>query len=151
MLTRRLFTVGLIAGPAGLMLSRPAMAAEPEIFQEAGIAIRGTDPLGYFDSAMPVAGSPDHATMWRGATWHFGSAEAQQRFEMSPETYVPEFGGYCAYAASLGYLAPTTPEAWTIHEGMLYLNASLRARELWLQDIEGNIAKGRANWPAILG
>ena len=51
---------------------------------------------------------------------------------------------------SLGYLATTIPEAWTIYEGKLYLNASLRARELWLRDIPGNIAKGQANWPGIL-
>ena len=30
-------------------------------------------------------------------------------------------------------------------------NANLRARDLWLQDVPGNIAKGEANWPDILG
>ncbi|SLN40918.1 hypothetical protein ROA7023_01608 [Roseisalinus antarcticus] len=89
--------------------------------------------------------------IWRGAEWRFASAQARTAFEMAPERLAPAFGGYCAYAASRGYLAPTIPEAWTVHDGRLYLNASLRARELWLQDIPGNIAKGMANWPAILG
>lgn len=43
------------------------------------------------------------------------------------------------------------PEAWTIYEDKLYLNYNLRARELWLEDILGNIAKGLENWPGILG
>ena len=77
-----------------------------------------------------------------------GNAEA---FLADPERYAPAFGGYCAYAASRGYLAPTIPEAWTIYDGTLYLNASLRARELWMQDVPGNIAAGLKNWPGILG
>ena len=89
--------------------------------------------------------------MWKSAVWLFASAEAMATFEGNPEAYAPAFGGYCAYAASRGYLAPTIPEAWTVHAGRLYLNASLRARELWLQDVEGNVAKAAANWPAILG
>ena len=60
-------------------------------------------------------------------------------------------GGYCAFAASKGYLAPTIADAWTIHEDRLYLNFNLRAQELWRADIPGNIAKGLANWPGILG
>jgi len=38
-----------------------------------------------------------------------------------------------------------------VYEGRLYLNATLRARELWLRDVPGNIAKGEENWPGILG
>ncbi|NDI06639.1 MAG: YHS domain protein, partial [Rhodobacteraceae bacterium] len=40
-------------------------------------------------------------------------------------------------------------EAWTIYENRLYLNFSLRARELWLQDVPDNIALGDANWPKL--
>ena len=79
------------------------------------------------------------------------SAANRDTFAGAPETYAPRFGGYCAFAASRGYLAPTVPEAWTLHDGKLYLNASLRARELWLPDIDANIARGEANWPGILG
>lgn len=151
MLSRRTLLAGLSALPVAGLIAPRAQAAEPEIFSVDGLAIRGTDPVAYFDMAAPQAGSAGHAVMWRGSTWRFASAEAMARFEMNPEAYTPEFGGYCAYAASLGYLAPSVPEAWTIYEDRLYLNASLRARDLWLQDVPGNIAKGRDNWPGILG
>ena len=88
--------------------------------------------------------------MWNGATWHFANAANLAAFESDPTRYAPRFGGYCSFAASKGYLAPTVPEAWTVYENRLYLNFSLRARELWLQDVPGNIAKGEANWPAVL-
>lgn len=150
-LTRRSLLALAAAAPAGLLLSRPALAREPETFQRGGIAIGGTDPVAYFTEAAPVMGRADTSLMWMGATWTFASTANRERFEADPTAFAPVFGGYCAYAASNGYLAPTVPEAWTVHENRLYLNANMRARELWLQDIPGNIAKGQANWPGILG
>lgn len=151
MLTRRKTLALLSATPAAISLFPTAgFAAEPEIFQNP-IAINGIDPVGYFEQQKPVAGSSEFKLVWRGAQWHFCSQDSQSKFEASPETYAPLFGGYCAFAASRGYLAPTVPEAWTIYEGRLYLNANLRAQELWRQDIPGNIAAGVKNWPGILG
>ena len=150
-LTRR-STIGLLAAaPALAVLGRAAFATEPETFQIDGLAIRGYDPVAYFDMNGPVKGMPEHALRYKGATWQFESAANRDAFEADPEKYGARFGGYCAYAASLGYLAPTVPEAWTVYEDRLYLNASLRARELWSKDIPGNIVKGEANWPGILG
>ncbi len=150
-LTRR-HTLGLmLSAPALIMAARPALAREPDIYQEAGVAIDGSDAVAYFDGNGPVAGSADHQVTWNGAIWQFASAENAQKFSDDPSAYAPQFGGYCAYAASKGYLAPTQPDAWTLYEGKLYLNANLRARELWLKDVPGNIAKGNANWPGILG
>ena len=149
-LTRRTLLGAALMSPAVILLSRPAMAAAPATFQSGGIAINGTDPVAYFTMSKPVPGSSEFSFNHDNATWHFASAESRDTFAADPATYAPVFGGYCAYAASLGYRANTVPEAWTIFEDRLYLNANLRARELWLQDVPGNIAKGLANWPAIL-
>ncbi len=150
MTTRRAFLAQAALLPA-LALARPARAAEPEIFARMGIAIGGADPVGYFTEGGPGGGSAAQALMWRGAVWHFASERHRTAFEMDPTAYCPRFGGYCAWAMAQGYLAPTVPEAWTIHEGRLYLNASLDVRQRWLRDIPGNIAKAEANWPAVLG
>ena len=145
-------TIGLLAAaPVVSFFGLPAHAMEPETFQVDGLAIRGYDPVGYFTDGKPVMGSPDHSVDYKGATWQFANAANKAAFEGDPEKYGAKFGGYCAYAASLGYLAPTQPEAWTVFEDRLYLNANLRARELWLKDVPGNIAKGEMNWPGILG
>ena len=152
MLTRRhLLTAApaVLAAPL-LLRSRPALAMSPETYAEGGVAIDGSDTVAYFAGNGSVAGSAEHAVSWNGAEWRFASAENRAAFEANPETYAPQYGGYCAYAASLGYVAPTSPEAWTLWDGKLYLNANLRARELWLQDVPGNVAKGDANWPGIL-
>lgn len=155
MLTRRRALSALFVAPAaGLALSavpRAAQAMEPSIFQRDGLAIGGTDPVAYFDLNGPVAGSSAHELVWQGATWRFATAGNLARFEADPDGYAPAFGGYCAWAASQGYLAPTVPEAWTVHEGRLYLNANLRIRRRFERDLEELIAQAEANWPSILG
>ncbi|WP_254655653.1 YHS domain-containing (seleno)protein [Roseovarius nubinhibens] len=148
--TRRSLLTVSAAALALATLPRVALAATAPIFAEGGIAINGTDPVAYFTENRPVAGDPQFSTDYMGATWYFASAENLDQFRNAPEEFAPQFGGYCAYAASKGYIAPTVPEAWTIYEGKLYLNANLRARELWLEDIPGNIALAQDNWPNIL-
>jgi len=147
MFTRRTVLAGLAATP---FFVSTAFAASPEVFVVDGIAINGYDPVAYFDQSAPVEGSRDHALMWKGAYWHFSSAENMTKFEANPEAYAPQYGGYCAYAASKGAVAKTVPEAWTVYEGKLYLNYSDQVRGVWSQDIPANIALADANWPAIL-
>ncbi len=114
-----------------------------------GVAIEGTDPVAYFTEGRPVAGSKEHVFEWRGATWRFASAAHRDLFAADPEKYAPRYGGYCAWAVSQGYTAGIDPEAWTIHEGKLYLNYDLKVQARWSADIPGNIAKADANWPEL--
>ena len=151
MLSRRTLLTAAAAAPVAALFTTPAMAAEPEVFAIDGIAIRGADPVAFFTDAAPVIGSADHAVMWHGATWHFASAQNMETFMANPEAYAPQYGGYCAFAMSKGYIATSVPEAWTVHERKLYLNYSVNVRQVWSEDIPGNIALADGNWPAILG
>ena len=72
------------------------------------------------------------------------------RSAADPEAFAPQYGGYCAFAASNNYIAPTDPEAWSIYEGKLYLNFSTSVRRRWERDIPGHIAAANANWPDVL-
>lgn len=148
---RRQFVAGLAAAPISLALPRLARAASPDVFAEGGLALRGTDPVSYFTHGAPVAGTSDFALMWHGATWLFESAASRTAFEMNPGAHAPRYGGYCAYAMSLGHIAPTDPQAWTITEGRLYLNYSIEVRQLWRTDIPSNIRKADGHWPGVLG
>lgn len=151
MLTRRLLLTACAAAPFAGLLTRPAMAAEPEVFSDGGIAIRGADPVGFFTQGAHVQGNGEHALMWRGTTWHFTSAANMETFMGDPVAYAPQYGGYCAFALSKGSLASSVPEAWTVHEGKLFLNYSVNVRQVWSQDVSGNIALADGYWPTILG
>ena len=126
----------------------PALAIDP-VFNQGGTAIRGYDPVAYFTQGKPVEGSAEHSVDYKGARWQFTSAENRQLFAADPEKYVPQYGGYCAWAAANNYIASTDPHAWSIKDGKLYLNYSKFVRARWAVDKAGNIAKGDINWPSL--
>ena len=132
--------------------STPAFAKpSPEVSVEAdGLAARGYDVTTYFTQGKPVRGSVAHQLWHKGATWRFASAQNLARFKADPAAFEPQFGGYCAWAVSQGYVAPGDPEQWKIVNGKLYLNFNARAKELWEADQAEAIKRGHANWPAVL-
>jgi YHS domain-containing protein len=150
-LTRRALIAAILVIPVAGTILRPALAAEPEVYAPNGVAMGGYDPVAYFTEGRPVMGKAAYALRWRGALWYFASAEAMESFEMNPAGYAPQYGGYCAYAMSKGAIAPTVPEAFTVHDGRLYMNFSTEVRTIWSADIPGNIVLANGNWPAALG
>jgi YHS domain len=132
---------------------RAAHAAEPPVFTGIvkGIAVGGYDPVAYFTDGKPVAGSKDITLDHEGAVWRFASAANRDAFKADPARYAPQYGGYCAWAVSQNYTAKGDPDAWTISNGKLYLNYDRSVRSTWAKDITGNVTKGDANWPNVLG
>src|SRR5690349_3995065 len=109
-------------------------ALSQEVFAKEGVAIRGYDPVAYFIESKPTKGSDQFQFEWKGATWKFANAENLKEFKSNPEKYAPQFGGYCAYGTAEGHKAPTSPDAWTIVDGKLFLNYDLDVRALWNED-----------------
>lgn len=148
--TRRIFLTLAAAAPAAALIPHAGFAAEPQVFSAGGAAINGFDPVAYFTDGRPVMGNEDITHVWNGAVFRFASEANRDTFAANPEAYAPQYGGYCAYAVAQGYTASTDPEAWTVHEGRLYLNFSTGVRRRWLRDVPGNIASADANWPGVL-
>ena len=145
--------LAFVAAIAAVFAAVPALAAAsaPAISADsAGLGAKGYDPVAFFTEGKPVKGSATYQIEWNGAKWRFASAESLTRFKAAPERYSPQFGGYCAWAVSQHYLAPGDPRYWKIVDGKLYLNANARAKELWEADQAAAIARGHANWPAVL-
>lgn len=134
-----LFGVTMIAGFSPWSMAGPQFVT----------AVQGYDAVSYFDGGKPVKGEFLHSVYWNGATWLFATEEHQQRFRSNPAAYAPQFDGYCALAASLGYKAPGDALAWKIVDGKLYLNFNADAARLWNQDVPGNIRKGAENWQRL--
>ena len=84
------------------------------------------------------------------AEWRFASQENLDTFLQEPGKYAPQYGGYCAWAASEGYTAKGSPKHWNIHDGKLYLNYNADIKSKWEADVPGHIEKANENWPKIL-
>lgn len=116
---------------------------------EKGLALQGYDPVAYFTENKPVKGSTEFTAAYKGATYHFASAEHKAAFEKDPAKYEPQFGGFCGYAASINKLAPIQPEFFQVLHGRLVLQHNEKAWTLWHEDVEGNLKKADANWPTL--
>lgn len=146
--TRR---TALAAMLAPLLLVTPALAKDPVFTGTfSNTAASGYDVVAYFTEGRPVEGSSAFTAQHDGANWHFASAANRDAFTAEPARYAPQYGGYCAWAVSEGYTAPTDPEAWKIVDEKLYLNYSKSVQDRWAGDIAGNISKADANWPNVL-
>lgn len=152
MQSRRHFMIAATAAisTASALYATPALAAKDPVYTSWGVAIKGTDPVAYFTEGRPIEGSKSFTHRYDGAEFRFASAENRDLFAANPEKYAPQYGGYCAWAVSLGYTASTVPEAFTIVDGKLYLNYSLRVRSQWEADRDNRIRLGDQNWPEVL-
>src|SRR5262245_27046538 len=109
----------------------------------------GYDPVAYFTDGKPMRGSGYHVSVYDGVTYGFTSNEHKKMFEANPQKYVPAYGGYCAYGVMKGKKFLIDPEAWTIVDGVLYLNLDKDTQTKWQKDIPGYIKKADANWLKI--
>jgi len=120
--------------------------ANEAVYSPGGVAVQGYDVVAYHIKSKAQKGKSEYSYHWNNADWHFSSEENRNKFQVSPENYAPQYGGFCAYAASKGSLAPTDPHAWTVYNGKLYLNYSQSVKTTWLKNIELNIARANKHW-----
>jgi hypothetical protein len=146
-LAYRISVLIVVLGIAGAMTLRGQTPGS--INAANGVALKGYDVVAYHTQQQAVKGTRAHAHQWRGVTWQFASAENRDRFAASPESFAPEFGGFCAYGVSRGYAVDIDPQAFAVVDGKLYLNYSKRVQSTWNQDRAGYIEKARQNWPKV--
>lgn len=141
-----------IALPIIVMVLIGAALAEKRLINtdRNGVALKGYDPVAYFTDNKPVKGNPRFQAAHNGGTYYFASAENKKLFEADPKRYEPQFGGFCAYAASKGYTAKIEPDAFQILNGRLLLQYDTDVRDLFNKDPQGNLKKADQNWPGIV-
>ncbi len=111
-------------------------------------AVRGFDLVSYH-TGMPVMGSGHHAAEHDGITYLFSSKENKAMFVADAGKYLPAYGGYCAFGASVGKKFFADPTVWKIVEGKLYLNLDEKIKSQWVIDIPTSIAAADEHWNTI--
>ena len=91
-----------------------ALAGSPiaPVNSEHGLAIKGYDPVSYFTTGKPTQGLTRFSTSYKGITYLFASAENRNLFVEMPEKFLPQYGGYCAFAIALNQIADIEPDQW---------------------------------------
>ena len=136
----------LVALVAFFSLSTAAVAGE---YNHSTPAVQGYDVVSYQNAKRPVRGNGHFTSNYKGATYQFSSEANLKTFERNPEKYVPAYGGFCAFGASVGKKFIGDPEVWRVVDGTLYLNLDNNIQAEWLKDVPGRIKAADNNWKTI--
>ena len=113
----------------------------------AGLALKGYDAVAYIQDGQATPGESQYSYDWGDATWQFANADNMALFESDPESYAPQFGGFCSFAASKGFTADISPDAWHVVDGKLYVFADKDVQADWVAGIgEGTLEASSSNW-----
>lgn len=149
-LAKNLCLVLLVLLSACAADSRSTRSAGTTLTTPEGVAIDGYDPVAYFTLGEATRGTPEFSTRHKDATWWFANAEHRELFIDQPDTYMPAYGGWCAYGMAEGYAAETDPvNGWTIHEGRLYLNWDAAISAEWNADRAALLKRSETQWPSV--
>jgi len=130
-----------------------ALAAQKNYYTKKGAVAKGYDVVAYFSNEAKQ-GSKEFSTEYDGVQFYFSSQENLKTFQENPTKYVPQYGGFCAYAMGVkGSKVSINPETFEIREGKLYLfynRGSTNTLKLWTDEgAEELKAKADKNWKKI--
>jgi YHS domain-containing protein len=142
---------------AALLANTGAFAAQPINTLKNGLlggssdtAISGYDTVAYFTVGKAVKGADTLVTEWMGAKWKFSTQAHVDLFKANPEKYAPQYGGYCAYGVTQGYLVKVDPEQFSVIDGKLYLNYDAEVQNKWKKDTAGFINAADGKFQSLL-
>jgi hypothetical protein len=129
----------LAAGPLTTAASRSYAA------DNVPLAIKGYDPVAYFEVGRPTRGKPEIEYEWDERRYRFSRAAYRDLFKADPVRYAPQFAEFCAMALGLGEVVEADPENWLISNGKLYIFGKSTGPSLFNQDVAGNVERANRN------
>ncbi|QYJ07750.1 YHS domain-containing (seleno)protein [Qipengyuania flava] len=115
----------------------------------AGLGVHGVDTVALSTLNAVAEGDAKHAVVHDGVAYYFASTIAAERFKADPVKYLPQYGGFCAYAVALGKKLDGDPRYADIVDGKLYLFVNAAVFERYLADKENTLRKAEEQWPQI--
>ena len=137
----------LITITSVMLMIASTLAAAVESHSVVGVG--GYDLVSYQKGKKPLQGNGNHFVQHKGVNYLFSSKENAKIFKADKTKFLPAYGGYCAFGASVGKKFIADPTVWEIVDGQLYMNLDNSIKTLWVKDIPGNIKKADKNWVEI--
>jgi len=115
-----------------------------------GYIAEGYDVVAYF-SSKAIEGKATYSTSYDGVKYKFSSKENLDKFKSNPSKFVPQYGGWCAYAmGAKNKKVSIDSETFEIRNGKLYLfynSWGMNKLERWLEGNPTSLKKeADLNW-----
>ena len=144
---KQLFTLFLLG------IATTFFAQQTDYNTKKGAVASGYDVVAYFSNQVKK-GNKKYTANYDGAKFRFSSEENLKLFKENPDKYIPQYGGYCAYAiAEKNKKMYIDPEVYEIRDGKLYLFYNPWVGSALGNWQDGNVAKrqekGDNNWKTL--
>jgi YHS domain-containing protein len=138
-----------------LSLSSVIVSQSIDYNTKRGYVAEGFDVVAYFLESKPVEGKKDFTIDYDNVKFKFSSQENLTLFNSNPEKYIPQFGGYCAYALAVkSKKVSINPETFEVRDGKLYLfynKGKTNTLQFWLNEgAEELQVKADKNWQKFI-
>jgi YHS domain-containing protein len=144
-----------LATAAALTVSAPALAADEYNVANGltltghPLGLHGVDPVSMFAGETPSIGNAVHTSEHDGVDYYFASAATKESFDATPEAFLPQFGGFCAFGIFVGKKLDGDVRYADIVDGKLYLFVNEAIFKKYLEQKDEVIAGAFSKWPAI--
>ena len=147
---------GLVA--TGLMAQSTTKTPTPATMNllGPGVGAEGYDPVTYWPEggSKPKQGTIKLTFAHNGVSYRFANEKNLETFKANPDHFLPQFGGYCAWAmGAINQRVDVNPQHFVIRDGKLYLffsDANVVTRDIWKKDAPSLIEKADANYGKLL-
>ncbi|WP_316821738.1 YHS domain-containing (seleno)protein [Pedobacter gandavensis] len=114
--------LGLFLGVVSSVSGQSSEGTKSFNLDKSGLALEGFDPVAYFNVGRAKEGKKEIYTSLLGATYRFSSIANREQFKANPSKYLPQYGGWCAYAMGKNAeKVSVDPETFKVLNGKLYL------------------------------
>ena len=113
------------------------------------LGLHGVDAVALSSYNAIAEGEAQFTVVHDGAAYYFASAESARMFEKDPGRYLPQYGGFCAYAVAKGKKFDGDPQFGDIVDGKLFLFVNAEIFEIYKKDSENIPRKAEKTWPTI--
>ncbi len=118
------------------------------------VALQGYDAVSYFEASGPLKGDKVYTAQYDGATYWFTGQEHLDTFLKNPTAYIPQYGGWCAYAIGKNSeKVRVDPKTFKVTDGKLYLFYNFNFNNTlkdWNKKEKELTIKANENWKRII-
>ena len=137
-----------------LFLPQSLFSQQIDYNTKKGFVAEGYDVVYYFTKKAPLKGNKKYEATFENAKFRFATQEHLNLFKENPKKYIPQYGGYCAYAvAAKKTKMYIDADAYEIRDGKLYLFYSSwlgsKLKDWQTEDTKKLQEKADKNWQEI--